>query len=237
MLGAEQVEIEEALGRPGDDKTLSEGLLREIHSLKGGALSSLHRRGVVLFSEGQLPSGLLVLRSGRVKVSISSSEGRILILRLVQAPELLGVNAVVRNVPYDATVETIEPCRTNFISRADFMELVARSNEARTCLCAILSKEVTRAVEHARALDLPRSSATRLARLLLIWCAEMGEQALDGIRLTPGLTHEEISQMICTSRETVTRLLGEFKRQHIVALVDNGILVLNHKALEAVARC
>ena len=236
MLGAEQVEIKEASGRPRDDQALCEGLLREIHGLKASALSSLHRRGVELFSEGQLPSGLLVLRSGRVKISISSSEGRVLILRLAQAPELLGVNAVVRNVAYDVTVETIEPCRTDFISRTDFMELVAKSHEARACLCAILSKEVTRSVEHARALHLPRCSAERLAQLLLTWCGEIGEQALGGIRLTPGLTHEEISQMICASRETVTRLLSEFKRKQIVALVDNGILVRNRKALEALAR-
>ena len=235
MLGAEQVEIGEALGRLTDDQTLCEILLREIHNSKGGTLSSLHHRGAVLFAEGQLPSGLYVLRSGRVKISISSSEGRILILRLGQAPELLGLNAVVRNIPYDVTVETIEPCRTDFISRADFMELVAKSNEARVCLCAILSKEVTRAVEHARALHLPRSSAARLARLLLTLCAEIGDQGFEGVRLNPGLTHEEMAQMIGTSRETVTRLFAELKRKQIVGLVDNSIVIRNRRALESLA--
>ena len=235
MLGADHVEINEALGRPTDDQTLCEVLLREIHSSKSGTLSRLHRRRAVLFAEGQLPNGLLVLRSGRVKISISSSEGRILILRLGQAPELLGVNAVVRNVPYDVTVETIEPCHTDFISRADFIESVAKSSEARACLCAILSKEVTKAVELARALHLPRSSSARLARLLLTWCAEMGVQGFEGVRLNPGLTHEEMAQMIGTSRETVTRLFAELKRKQIVGPMESSIIIRNRRALESLA--
>ena len=43
--------------------------------------------------------------------------------------------------------------------------------------------------------------------------------------------------MICTSRETVTRLLGDFKRRHLVSLVGNTIFIRNRKALELLAGC
>jgi CRP-like cAMP-binding protein len=44
-----------------------------------------------------------------------------------------------------------------------------------------------------------------------------------------------MAQMICTSRETVTRVLGGFKRKEIVRVADNAIFVCNRKALEALA--
>ncbi len=44
-------------------------------------------------------------------------------------------------------------------------------------------------------------------------------------------------QMICASCETVNRALSEFKRRHIVSLIDNGIFVHNRKALAAAAGC
>ena len=55
--------------------------------------------------------------------------------------------------------------------------------------------------------------------------------------MSPGLTHEEMGQVICASRETVTRVLSEFRRKQIVQLARNSILVRNRRALEAVANC
>ena len=60
-------------------------------------LTSIHPRGAVLFAEGQSGDGVYLLRSGRAKVSISSAAGKTLILRVVQAGALLGVNSVVKD--------------------------------------------------------------------------------------------------------------------------------------------
>jgi CRP-like cAMP-binding protein len=84
---------------------------------------------------------------------------------------------------------------------------------------------------------LSQSAAEKLARLLIRWCDEVGKSTPQGIRVNPGLTHEEMGQMICTSRETVTRLLNEFRRQSIVHLARNSILVRNRQALASVANC
>jgi CRP/FNR family transcriptional regulator len=71
--------------------------------------------------------------------------------------------------------------------------------------------------------------------LMVRWCDEGGKRTSQGIKIVTGLTHEEIAQMICTSRETVTRLLSQFKRQHLVSLVGTTIFIRNRKALEALA--
>ena len=139
--------------------------------------------------------------------------------------------------PSGATVETLERCRIDFVSREDFLKLLDRDKKAYLGVAQALSNKLNGVVEHARLLLLSESAAEKLARLLVRWCDEHGKRTSQGIRIDSGLTHEDIGQMIFASRETVTRLLGELKRKQIVSLVDNAIFVRNRKALESVARC
>jgi CRP/FNR family transcriptional regulator len=236
MPGVKQLEVDEGFGGTTiDDRLTGDSLIREIHGSKDIKLSSLHPRGAVLFSEGQQARGVYVLRAGRAKVSISSSEGKVLILRIAHAGNLLGVNSVLKGSRYDATVETLEPCHTDFISRTDFIALLDRSEKARIGVSDALSSELTELAEHVRSLLLPKSTREKLARLLLRWCDESGEAGPEGISVNPGLTHEEIAQMICASRETVTRLFAELKHKRIVSLAHNAIFVRNLKALESLS--
>jgi len=238
MQCAKQFDDVESFGKSTVDYRLTcDFLLQEIHTSNEVKFSSLHPRGAVLFSEGQPARGVYIVRAGRAKVSISSSEGKIWILRIAQAGDLLGLNSALKDSPYDATVEAIEPCCTDFIPRPDLLDLLVRDENARTQVTEALSRELTDVVEHARALLLPKSTGEKLARLLLKWCDEIDEVSPEGIRLRPGLTQEEIAQMICTSRETVTRLFADLKRKQLVCYEDNFILVRNRKALAALARC
>ncbi|MCM3873779.1 MAG: Crp/Fnr family transcriptional regulator [Pyrinomonadaceae bacterium] len=238
MLRANQLEEDETFGEGVVDERLTcDSLPKEIHESKDIRVSNLHRRGAVLFSEGQHPRGVYVLRVGRAKVSMSSSEGKVWLLRIAQPGDLLGLNSALKDSPYDATVEALEPCCTDFISRPDFMDLLGRSEKSRLQVSEALSKELTEVLEHARSLLLPKTTGERLAKLLVKWCNERGEAGPDGIRVNSGLTQEEIAQMICATRETVTRLFAELKRKQIVSLTDNAILVRNRKSLDALAGC
>jgi len=71
----------------------------------------------------------------------------------------------------------------------------------------------------------------KLARLLLEWSTD-GENTKDGIRIKVSLTHEEIAQLIGTSRETVTRVLGEFRDKQIAQLRGSTLLIRNKTGLE-----
>ncbi len=214
-----------------------ESPISEVRGFDDLKVGKFYRRGSVLFAEGQPPRGIYVLCEGRAKVSIASAEGRTVVLRIAQPGDLLGINATLSGHSYGVTAETLERCRIDFISRADLLRLLDRDKKACLEVAEALSRKLSGLVEHTRLLSLSASAAEKLARLLVRWCNELGKRTPQGIRITPGLTHEEIGQMICASRETVTRLLGEFRRKHIVTLVGNAIFVRNRRALESVARC
>jgi CRP-like cAMP-binding protein len=133
-------------------------------------------------------------------------------------------------------VETLDRCRIDFISREDLLRSLDRDKKAYLGVARAMGAKLNGVIDHSRLVLLPQSAGEKLARLLVRWCDELGKRTPQGIQINSGLTHEEVGQMICVARETVTRLLSEFKRMHIVSLGDNSILVRNRKALELLAR-
>jgi CRP/FNR family cyclic AMP-dependent transcriptional regulator len=79
-----------------------------------------------------------------------------------------------------------------------------------------------------------RSASQKLATFLLNWCESkrlLHDEANAGLTLT----HEEIAQVIGTSRETVTRLLSEFKKKGLIQCRDRNLVLTNRAALESSA--
>ena len=91
--------------------------------------SSVYPEGAVLFIEKQEARGVFVLCEGQVKLSISSAEGKTLILRIAKPGEVLGLEAVVGGTSYEVTAETLRPCQVAFIRRDDFLRFIAQNPE------------------------------------------------------------------------------------------------------------
>lgn len=198
-------------------------------------VSTLHTRGSVLFAEGQFARGVYLLRVGSVKLSISSEQGKVLVFHIARAGELLGVNSVLRQLPYEATAETLEACRTDFIPHSDFVGMCSNNKEVGESVLEALSRHLYEMTEIARMLLLSETAAEKLARLLLKWGDDHGVEMPYGICVDNSFTQEEISQMICTSRETVTRLFGMFGKRDLVHLNGDTIVIRDRKGLESVS--
>jgi CRP/FNR family transcriptional regulator, cyclic AMP receptor protein len=233
MPSAQHVERDAPSATPANGDLHS--LLREMRASNISNLNSLHGRGKILFAEGEQARGVYILRTGRATVSISSSEGRLVILRMAQPGDVLGLNSVLRNSSYEATVKTLEPSRTDFISRSELIELMKKSEAGTHAMLKILSDELTALTDRTRLLLLPQKASARLARLLLEWCKENGLDNSRAVRIDKVFTQEEIAQMICTSRETVTRLLATLSRRQIIRITSDSILICDCAALEKLA--
>ncbi|HEX6502248.1 MAG TPA: Crp/Fnr family transcriptional regulator [Terriglobales bacterium] len=202
--------------------------LQELESIK---YASGYPQGAVLFVEGQPPRGVYIVCSGRVKLSTTSRDGKTLILRIAQGGEVLGLHATVSGKSYELTAETLQPCQLDFIKREEFLRFLQNHGDA--CLNAArhLSQNCHNAYEMIRSLGLSHSVSEKMARLLLEWASD-GETTADGIRIKVSLTHEEMAQLIGTSRETVTRVLGEFREKQLAQVRGSTLLIKNKAALE-----
>lgn len=192
--------------------------------------------GALLYLEGQMPRGVFMVCSGRVKLSTTSREGRILILKMAEAGEILGLSAVISGTAHEVTAETTGPCRVNFIEREAFLKLMKQNGELGLRSAQALSQEYHAAYRDIHDLILARSSAGKLARLLLSWLGDsVHPDGSPEIRIRQALTHEEMAQMIGSSRETVTRLLSELKKKQLIRLEGSTLVIRNRTALEALA--
>jgi CRP/FNR family transcriptional regulator len=198
--------------------------------------SSLYPKGAMLFVEGQSPRGVFVLCTGRVKLSTCSSDGKTL-MRIAEPGDVIGLSAAVSGKPYELSAETLNSCQVNFIRRDDFLRFLRTHGEVCLRVSQHLSNDYHTAYEQVRSLALSHSAAEKLARLLLNWCDEDGKPTDQGIRLKLTLTHEEMAQMIGASRETVTRLLGEFRTKQVIHLKGSNLLIRNKGALQAMVNC
>ncbi|MGA7686156.1 MAG: Crp/Fnr family transcriptional regulator [Terriglobales bacterium] len=206
--------------------------LQSFESIK---YAGAYPKGAVLFVEGQAPRGIFVLCQGRVKLSICASDGRTLILKIAEPGEVLGLSAAVSGKPYELTAETVDACQANFIRREDFLRFLKEHSDACFKVAEQLSEKYNIACHEVRSLGLSHSAGEKLAKLIVEWSSKNGEAAKLEPRVKVSLTHEEIAQMIGTSRETVTRLFAELKKRQILQTRGSTLVIRNKAALRSLA--
>ncbi len=168
--------------------------------------------------------------SGKAKLSTSSVEGRTVITKISDAGDVLGLSATISNRPYEVTAEMIEPGQANFITRDALLQFLREYGEVALRVAEQLSRNYYAAYEGIRTLGLTNSPSERFAKLLLGWSDTPGNG--DPLQVKMTLTHEEIAEMIGTTRETVSRLFSQFKRKQIVQLKGSSLTIRNKAALK-----
>ncbi len=191
--------------------------------------------GRKLFLQGQKPRGVFMVCEGRVKLTMSSVEGKTLILRLVRAGEIIGLGCTVSGARHEFTAEALEDCRISFIDRESFQQFVQHHNDACGRVIQQLASKCTAARDRVRSLAFSHSAEARLARLLLDWSTGGSEAEGEATSVMPPLSHGSVAEMIGTSRETVTRLLKKLKRRKMVEMIGQHITIRDAGALRALA--
>jgi len=204
-----------------------------VQALSAITSPAAYPKTAMLFVEGQSPRGVFILCGGRVKLSTSSADGKSLIVRIADPGEVLGLPATITGKPYELTAEVIEPTQANFIARGDFLAFLRLHGEAALRVAQQLGETYHSAIAEMRNIGLSHSVGEKLARFLLD-LSKSHDNGKGEVKVTLTLTHEEIAQTIGTSRETVTRLFGEFKRKQLMQVKGSTLIIKNKAGLESV---
>ena len=176
-------------------------------------------KDTTVFHAGDPADAVFVVASGRVKVVITSSDGKEFILTVLGAGQVFGEMALLESAPRSASVVTLSAVEVLVISRADFQRLLDSNARISQRLMAILSRRLRRAnakMESLAYMDV----AGRLARYLLDLARDHGQRLGNGWVVVRRPTHSDIAHSIGTSRETVSRLINEFEEGF--GLVNKG---------------
>lgn len=186
-----------------------------------------------LFAEGDEARCLYVICSGFLKLTAGRDHSRQMIVRVAGPGSLLGLYAALSHDVYEVSARTLTPARLRPVERDGFLAFLHTHIEAQLRAVQCIGQEYRFALQDACRISLAETVAGRMGRLLLQLGHQIGE-LVDGaeLRFPLLLTHEEMASMACTTRETVTRTLGQFRKDGWIS-IDDSIVTLHRPDLLA----
>jgi CRP/FNR family cyclic AMP-dependent transcriptional regulator len=181
----------------------------DLEAIASQLIERRYAKDTVVVEEGLAGEYMYVIRTGRVKVTKASDDGREKIMDFLEAGDFFGEMSLLDKAPRSATVRTLEPARLMALSRVAFLDLLTRSSSLSLAVIRVLTHRLRDADDQASSMsfhrveDRVKNLFQRLAR------ADEGD---GGALLTPLLTHQQIADMVGTSRETVTRAVKNLKQ-------------------------
>jgi CRP/FNR family cyclic AMP-dependent transcriptional regulator len=205
---------------------LPHSALAELNNLRQTAF---YPRGALLCVEGQPTRGLFLMCAGKAKLYINSADGQSLTLRTVEPGEVLGLSSLIADEPYPATAETLCPSQVGFLPRMAFLQLMRAHPDVSLRVAKHLSMELNKSWQQTRMLALAPDTHAKLTQFLFAWADKHGQATTEGLRITLHMTHEEISHNIGASRESVSRILSDWKQRGIIRVSAGTLTIPNPK--------
>ncbi len=194
----------------------------------------VHSKGAIVFKEGDPAIGIYLICSGHAKLFATASDSRMMMLKVAQPGDVLGLSATLNESLYEVTAATLDPCRFTYIGRPDLLKFMQAHAAAGYSAALTLAKEHSEIFLSARRLALSSSAAARLAQILLGLAAST-VQKNSPISFPVMLSHAELACMAGISRETVTRLINQFERDGIISRNNSMLTIHQWSQLERLA--
>ena len=192
------------------------------------------KRNEIIYQEGERPTGLLCLGSGKVKVFKEGVGGRDQIVRLASPPGFIGYRALFADENHIASAVVIEPCTIFHISR-DVLDYLLE-NHNRFCLNIIKSFASELGFSRYRSVTLTQKHIRgRLAESLIVLRDIYGYEE-DGVTLNIFLSREDLANFSNMTTSNAIRTLSTFVNEKVIAVDGRIIKILNEETLERISR-
>ena len=191
-------------------------------------------KGQRIFSEGGFPLGIYCIDSGKVKLEHKGEEGKMQIVRLAKAGNIIGYRALFCNEQYNASAVALEDVHICFIPKDAFSRVLQENNRLCLHFIRLLAEDLRRAEDYLTELA-QKPVRERMAKALLSLRETYGVEE-DQATINIALTREELADIVGTATETAIRLLSEFRNEGMVAFVGKKIKMLNLPRMIRTAR-
>lgn len=187
------------------------------------------KKGQPVFNEGNYPLGIFSIDSGKIKIEHSGEEGKMQIVRLANAGDLIGYRALFCGEKYNGSAVALEEAHLCFIPKQAFFEVLKTNNKLNLALIRLLASDLRKAEEHLTELA-QKPVRERLAKALLFLKDTYGLEE-DGATINVSLSREELADLVGTATETAIRLLSELKNDGIIELTGKKIAIADLERL------
>ncbi len=181
------------------------------------------KKGKMLFYEDGIPTGVFLITKGKAKIYKTGMDGKEQIFYIYREGDLLGYHALLCNERYEDSCESLEPCETKFISAKKFNQLLDKIPSLRLSLIQNMSHEFGVMVNTITLLA-QKSLKVRFALYLLVLDTRYNNNGIN-------LSREDFANIIGTTRESLGKLIKEFREDSLIAVDKRIISILNREGL------
>jgi len=197
--------------------------------------TSKYKKGNILFFEGEPGEGVFFIKKGKIKIYKSDEDGREYILRIFGVGDMFAEAVLLEGGPYPATAEAVEDSEIGMIKNEDLENLLLKNNRLMVKMLKVLTHRLREAQEKLKNMVF-KDTYDRTSCMLHSISVEYGQRTSRGIEFKLPITRQELASLVGTSRETVTRVMSDLKREGIIDLDRQNIVVLNEQRLMRCSR-
>lgn len=212
------------------------GLMSLLQEMGVASADRTYMPGDAIYREGEYGDALYILTAGVVKLFSPYSGTKEATLRLLRPWDIFGHLAFAGETVQLAYAEAITECKITKVPKV-FMERAIRQDpQVALKVMTLLELRLVQYEELVKCL-LPRETEVRLANLLPMLARKFGEgEAHGALTIDLRLTHQDLAAMVASTRESVTKVLNEFRNRDVIAIKSGRITLKNYKALEDLSR-
>jgi CRP/FNR family cyclic AMP-dependent transcriptional regulator len=177
-------------------------------------------RATTIMGAGDATDSLYIVLSGRLKVMMSDSDGKEVILAILGPGEIFGEMGLIDDEPRSASVVSLEPCELLSLSKRDFRKCLAENFEMSMAVMRGLVRRLREADRKIGSLAL-LDVYGRVSRLLL----DMAETVNGEKIVTKRLPKQDIAKMIGASREMVSRVMKDLQVGGYIEMRGSNIVL------------
>jgi len=200
---------------------LGEDLLLKIEAI---SIEKSYKKGEIIILQDTSVEGLYILVSGRLRISRSSEDGRVKVLAILSPGDIIGEMSLLDDESASATVETMEDSRLILIGKEDFQAMLLRYPLVTIEIARILGRRLRSADKEIEELAF-YSVKNRLIEALIDLANRHSERTSSGIRVSLRITHQDLADMVGSSRETITRIMNLLERDQLI-VNEGGYIVI-----------
>jgi CRP/FNR family cyclic AMP-dependent transcriptional regulator len=207
--------------------TLTDG---EFAALEHVFVVRSYLKNQIIFMEEETGKYMYIVMGGKIKITKSTPGGKETLLAIHQAGDFFGEMALLDGKTSPATVSAMEDCRIVTINNQDFNTLLMRNDKIVKQIIQVLCSRLRQVWGQVQSLSYSTADARIKAGVLQL-AQRHGVSDARGIIINLKITHQELAEMVGTSRETVTRTLARLQAEGVLQLEHRRIILLNPGAL------
>jgi CRP-like cAMP-binding protein len=191
-------------------------------------------KGEIIYKEGSHPKGIYILRKGKVKIFQTNGEGREQIVYIYKKGEIMGYRPIISKGVHPVSAVALEDCVLSYIPKKYFLGVLENSLTLSTRFLVNLSHEFT-VWTNKISLFTQQPVRERVAISLLILNEKYRTDGRGSRSSVITLSRQDLANYVGTAKETLVRVLQDFKKRRIVRTEGQKIIILNTEELEAIA--